>query len=88
MLVTSGMDELWEPHLIQFSQWTETVGDLATSDRRLHAIFDHEEPMFIEGIYMWSFFEDSSDLQGPEREGYHGMASRFQFTPIRERLLR
>ncbi len=88
LLITSGMDEVWEPHLVQFSQWTSTMADLAVSDRRLHALFGHEEPMFIEGVYMWSFFEDSSDLQGPEREGYHGMASMFQFTPIRERLLR
>ena len=61
--------------------------DLSTSDRRLRQLFDHELPVVIEGIPMWSFYEDGGELTGPEREGYYGMASRFRFTPIRDRLL-
>lgn len=87
-MLSTGMDELWEPMVIQLDQFTRSVADLATSDRRLHSLFDHEEPRLIAGIYMWASFEEGGDLTGPSREGYHGMASRFRFTPVRQRRLR
>jgi len=86
--ILGSVNELWEPHVLQFDQFTQSVEALATSDRRLHSLFDHEEPRFIAGIYMWSMFEEGGDLDGPSREGVHSMASRFRFTPIRQRRLR
>lgn len=87
MLVSSGESELWAPHTIQFDQWTNTMADLAISERSLHRLFSHDTPQLIEGIYMWAVFEQSVSLTGPAREGFFGQASRFIFTPIREKLL-
>jgi hypothetical protein len=87
MLVGATQGELWAPHMVQWSQWNATMEEQAISDRRLHRLFDHDIPVFIGGVYMWAVWEDSSDLTGPEREGYYGLASRFTFTPIREKLL-
>jgi hypothetical protein len=87
MLVSRGVTELWEPHIIQFSQWAHSLSDVATSDRRLGQLFDHENMQVIEGVTMWSSFEDGGDLVGPAREGVYGTAARYRFTPVRERLL-
>jgi len=79
--------ELWEPMLVQFSQWTRSMNDLVISERRLRSLFNHENIVIIEGVPMWAQFEDGGDLTGPETEGYYGAASRYRFTPVRERLL-
>lgn len=86
-LVTIGQSEIWEPHIIQFSQWTKSLNDSAVSDRRLRRLFDHDNMVVIEGVTMWSVYEDGGDLTGPETEGYYGLAARYRLTPIREKLL-
>jgi hypothetical protein len=43
--------------------------------------------MVIGGVVMFAQFEDGGDLTGPETEGYYGIASRYRFTPVREKLL-
>lgn len=87
MLLPLSVTELWQPHLITFMQWSNSMTDLATSDRALHRLFDHELPVVIEGVAMWAQFEDGGELTGPDREGYFGLSSRFRFTPVRGRLL-
>lgn len=85
--VTVSQSELWEPQLVQFNQWTKSMDDLVVSDRRLRQLFDHDNMVVIEGVTMWAQYEDGGDLTGPESEGYYGLAARYRFTPIREKLL-
>lgn len=86
-VVTTSKSELWVPTIVQFNQWTRSMTDLATSDRRLEQLFDHDDMVTIEGVTMWAQYEDGGDLVGPETEGFYGIASRYRFTPIREKLL-
>lgn len=86
-VVSNTQNELWEPITVQMSQFTKSMTALANSDRRLRQLFDHDNMVTIQGVTMWSRWEDGGDLVGPSRQGFYGMAARFRFTPIREHLL-
>lgn len=82
-MVTDTATELWEPQIVQWDQWTETLDDLIESERALRKLFDHDNMVTIGDVTMWAVFEEGADLQSPNRENYFGRAARFRFTPIR-----
>lgn len=90
-LITDSVDELWEPMIVQWDQWTRSDTQLVQSERALRALFVHEVPVSIQGVYMWAQLEDGAELgqitgTGPDRLNLFGRAIRIRYTPIRERL--
>ena len=87
MIVADTGTELWEPIIVQWDQWVADYDDLVASERALRKLFDHDLPVEIEGVYMWSVFTDGASLvDAPDRAGYYGRAVRFRYSPIREDL--
>lgn len=79
--------ELWQPHTFQFSHFASTLQDVVDADRALDRLFDHDRAVFVQGVYMWAFVEDGTELPSPTREGYYEKATRYTFTAIRGKLL-
>lgn len=84
-LIADGEAEQWAPHTVQWDQWCETQADLINSERALMRLFHHDVPVVIGGLGMWALFTEGAELSSPDRDGVHGRAVRFRFTPIRER---
>ena len=86
-IIADTANELWEPIIVQWDQWTHDYDDLVASERALRKLFDHDLPVEIEGVYMWSVFTDGANLvDAPDRAGFYGRAVRFRLSPIREDL--
>lgn len=91
-LITDSVNELWEPALFQWEQWTLDDSDLVLSERALRDLFVHDVPVTIEGVYMWSQFEEGAELGtltglGPDQQtNLFGRALRIRQIPIREAL--
>lgn len=84
LLVSDVEEELWAPIIVQFDQWTPTASLVRASEFRLRALFHCELPIVLGGdMVMWSQYSDGSQLATPDRAGFVGRASRFQFTPLR-----
>lgn len=77
-------NELWNPCLVQFDQWTQGVEDLATSELRLRRLFHQPVPMPLGTMSVWAEYLDGGALSIPDRDGYFGRAARFRFTPLRD----
>ena len=82
-IIADSATELWEPVIIQWDQFTESLEDLVDSERALRKLFDHAFPVTMYGVYMWSEFEEGSELQSPSRENVFSRTVRFRYTPIR-----
>lgn len=79
--------ELWEPIIVQWDIWVHEFQDLVDGERALRKLFDHDLPVEIEGVYMWSVFTEGASLvDAPDRAGFYGRAVRFRYSPIREDL--
>ena len=86
-IIADTAGELWEPIIVQWDQWVADFDDLVASERALRKLFDHDLPVEIEGVYMWSVFTDGASLvDAPVRAGFYGRAVRFRLSPIREDL--
>jgi len=85
-MISDGASELWEPCIVQWDQWTLTLPDLQASERALRKLFDHDLPITLGGVFMFSEFTDGADLTSPDRAGHYGRAVRFRYTPIRDDL--
>jgi len=82
-IIADTANELWEPMIVQWDQFTESLADLVDSERALRELFDHAFPVTIEGVFMFSEFSEGAELQSPSRENVFGRAVRFRYTPIR-----
>ena len=85
MLIADAEAEQWAPHTVQWDQWCDTQEKLVLSEEALMRLFNHDVPVVIGGIGLWSLFLEGDQLSAPDRDGVHGRAVRFRFTPIRER---
>lgn len=83
-LIGDAESELWNPIIIQFDQWAPKMDVVAASERRLRALFHRDLPIVIDGLAMWSQYQDGVTLAAPNRDGFSGRGIRFRFTPIRE----
>lgn len=83
-LITDTEQEQWAPHIVQFDQWTNTLDELAASDRRLRFLFNQDVPVQIGELYTWAVFTEGADLVTPDDWNYFGRGTRFRFTPLRE----
>lgn len=89
-MLSDSVSEIWAPHVFQFDQFCPSMEDLVASERELRRLFDFETPQWIEGVYMFAFYDEGGELEGPDRESatdVFARAARFRFVPIRERLL-
>jgi hypothetical protein len=86
-IIADTADEKWEPVIIQWDQWTNSLAELVASERALRFLFDQDLPVEIQGVYMWSEFTEGAELvDDPDRAGFRGRAVRFRYSPIREDL--
>lgn len=85
MLIGDTEEELWAPCIVQFDQWTKTMGDLALSEGQLRRLFHLDLPAEIGGVLMFSQYQDGDSLAVPDRNGYYGRAIRFRISPLRRR---
>jgi hypothetical protein len=84
-LIADSEVEQWAPHTVQWDQFCATQAALIESERALMRLFNHDVPVEIGGLMMWSLFLEGAELSAPDRDGVHARAVRFRFTPIRER---
>lgn len=88
LLVSDQETELWEPIVIQWSQWTTSLDDLIASERRLRDLFVHEFATDVGGVTVFSEFLDGVALESPTRDNVHGRAIRIALEPLRSGLQR
>lgn len=74
--------EIWEPIVIQWDQFVKTNIELYNSEQALMMLFSHQNPVLLNGVYMWSMFVEGAQLAAPMTHGYYGRALRFRFTPV------
>lgn len=84
-LIGDSEGELWAPCTVQFDQWCPTMDALRMSERRLRFLFHLEVPGVVQGLGMWSEFQDGAWLASPDRDQVFGRALRFRMTPLRDR---
>lgn len=83
-LITDALeDEIWNPCVIQFDQFCDTIDLLRESEAVLRRLLHHDFPVELFGLYMWSEFTDGVELASPASDGYFGRGVRFRFTPLR-----
>jgi hypothetical protein len=75
--------ELWAPMIIQFDQWTLNADTLWKSEFRLRGLFHHDLPIIIDGVQLWTQYQDGTIIAMPDRHNQFGRAIRFRFTPLR-----
>ena len=81
-------DEIWAPCVVQWDMFCLRMEDLARAARVLDTLFNHDVPVTVAGVYMWSEFVDGQQLVAPDLHGYYGRGVRYRFTPIRREYLR
>lgn len=85
MLIGDAEQELWAPMIIQFDQFTTSMGALRESELRLRRLFHVDLPIHLDGVLMFAQYQDGESLAVPDRNGYYGRAIRFRFSPLRRR---
>jgi hypothetical protein len=81
--------EAWAPCIVQFDQYVKTMPELVRSELALRALFNHDVPVDMGGVYMWLELEDGGvELAAPDRDGHYGRAVRFRATPLRQQYAR
>jgi hypothetical protein len=83
-VIPPNIDEQWEPCTIQFDQFTESFDAMRASERQLRRLFHQDLPVDIGGVVMFAQYLEGDVIASPDRDGYHGRAIRFRFTPLRE----
>lgn len=86
MLIADSERETEAPCVIQFDAWAPTMDLVARAERRLRQMFNPALPMELEGVGpTWGQYVDGSMLASTDRDGFSGRATRFRFTPLREK---
>lgn len=76
-------DEVWNPCIVQFDQFCDSMNDLRASESILRKLLHHDFPVDLFGVYMWSEVMEGVELASPASDGYFGRGVRFRFTPLR-----
>lgn len=93
-VISDTIEEQWDREIFQYDIWTEEWDHLLIGERLTRKELDHESPLSIQGVYMWSQWEGGAELGqaqstvGPESRNFYGRALRFRHTPITEALRR
>ncbi len=85
MLIADSERETEAPCVIQFDAWAPTMDEVARAERRLRQLFNRSLPEDFGAGPMWAQYVDGSMLASPDRDGFSGRATRFRFTPLREK---
>lgn len=91
-LISDTLGETRETDVVQWDVWCTSLGRVVTAERALRKLFSHEFPVTIQGVHMWSIYDDGSELGtitgiGPDRStNLLGRATRFRFLPVRDSL--
>lgn len=88
MLIADSERETDAPCVIQFDVWAPKMEITAAGERRLRQLFNQPLPVDYGEGPMWAQYLDGTTLASPNRDGFSGRASRFRFTPLRERYAR
>lgn len=78
-------NELFAPVTLQFDAWLATDLELNRVVQRLRRKYHQDVPVVIGGLGMWCQYVDDESLASPDRDGYFAHATRFRFTPLRDR---
>lgn len=87
-LISDTETELWEPQVVQWSQYCTSLADLISSEQTLRGLFVHPLAVNIGGVQLFTEYLEGVDLEAPTRDNVYARAIRIELEPLKGSLLR